>query len=340
VSQLWEEGKVVAAQAGTAPPWIEALTASSVQRMGELASAWHDCRRLVELIRNPSGAADTHLKALIAGHGSPTLHLDHGLAAYAGFAAAVAVVLAAILSVATGWQQGAVAVGIAAAGSSIFAFADDPRPLLRVLVIWTVMAIPVASLYVFAVLPGVDGFAALAAAMFPLFFGTALYLATPKHWLRALGFALLSQTLIALQPAQRPDLIAFATACIACVTGGVVALVVTSLMRVVSADLSSWRILRAGWRDLAHLSRKCPAETKIAWVGRMSDRVALLLPRLPRATGVARLRLADALNDLRLGVSLIDLSTVAQASGSLAAQAIDQAIERIGAHFVSQARSG
>lgn len=340
VNQLLTEGREAAAASGTAPPWIEALTASSVHRIGELIQAWDDCRRLVQMVREPSRPADAHLEALIAGQETRALHVDHGLAAYAGFAAAVAVILAALLSIATGWQQGAVAVGIAAAGSSVFAFADDPRPMQRVLVIWTVMAVPVAALYIFAFLPVVDGFVALAVAMFPLFFGTALYLATPQHWLRALGFALVSQTLIALQPAQRSDFIAFTTACIACVTGGVVALVVTSLMRVVTADVSSWRILRAGWRDLAHLARSAPAESKIAWVDKMTDRVGLLVSRLPRATGTARLRLADALNDLRLGVSLIDLSAVAQASGSLAAQAIDQTIARIGSHFHAQARGG
>lgn len=340
VNRLFESGRKAATASGTAPPWIEILAASVVQRLGELVQAWNDCRHLVQSVRDPGHLRDAHLEKLIVEQRRHALHVDHGLAAYAGFAAAVAVVLAAMLAIISGWQQGAVAVGIAAAGSSVFAFADDPRPLQRVLVTWTFVAMPIAALYVFAILPAVDGFAALALAMFPLFFATALYLATPQYWLRALGFALVSQTLISLQPAQRPDFIVFTTACIAAAGGGVIALVVTSLIRVVTADISSWRILRAGWRDLAFLSGNPTVHRKNAWVSRMSDRVGLLLPRLARATGVTRLRFADALNDLRLGVNLVDLSEVARESGAPAAQAIDQTLQRIGVHFHTQARRG
>jgi hypothetical protein len=59
------------------------------------------------------------------------------------------------------------------------------------------MAIPIAALYVFAILPAIDGFGALALALTPLYFTTALYLASPTHWLRAQGFALVGFTLLA-----------------------------------------------------------------------------------------------------------------------------------------------
>ena len=209
----------------------------------------------------------------------------------------------------------------------------------KLFITWTLVAVPVAALYVFAILPAIDGFGALALALTPLYFVTALYLATPTHWLRALGFALVGQTLISLQPAQRPDFIVFATIAIASVAGAVVALVVTSLVRVVGAETSARRILRAGWRDLASLAEGRKSGRR-ALASRMLDRVGLLVPRLARATGDERLRLADALNELRLGVNVDDLQQVKTASLGAALPAVDRVLGAVAAHYRAQVRVG
>src|SRR5262249_43632021 len=157
-------------------------------------------------------------------------------------AAAVAVMIAGGLCWALGWDLGTPTVGIAAAGCSLFAFLDDPRPLLRVLLTATLLAIPVAALYVFAIFPALDGGVELAVALAPLFFLTALYLATPTLGVAALGFALISQTLISVQSQQIGDFGSFTTTAIGSTLGTVIALVVVSTMRVVSAETSVRRL--------------------------------------------------------------------------------------------------
>jgi uncharacterized membrane protein YccC len=232
-------------------------------------------------------------------------------------------------------------IGLAAAGSSVFAFVDDPRPMQKLMVVWSLIAAPVAALYVFAILPAVDGFGAFALALSPLYFGTALYLASPQHWLRALGFALISQTLLALQPSLRADFESFMNIAVGAVAGSLIALLVTSLMRVVSAETSVSRILRAGWRDLAALAAGRTPTGADALASRMLDRVGLLIPRLPRVGGVAALAHADALNDLRLGVNTTTLRELAGgAEGSPVAPAIDALMKHLSAHFGLQARKG
>jgi uncharacterized membrane protein YccC len=337
VDQLLAAGRQALPTPGALPAWTEMLAVSAVQRLAELVEAWNDCLHLMPFVHDPLRVQDARTRQLADAQRRRRLHVDHGLAAYAGLAAAVAVVLAGAVAMVTGWAQGTAMIGIAAAGSSVFAFIDDPRPMQKLMTLWTLIAVPVAALYVFAILPAVDGFGAFALALSPLFFGTALYLATPQHWLRALGFALISQTLIALQPTLRADFEAFTNVAVGAVAGSLIALLVTSLMRVVSAETSASRILRAGWRELAALAAGRPTSVPDAWASRMLDRVGLLIPRLAGATGVARLQHVDALNDLRLGVNTVTLREMARESeGEPVASAVGTLMQHLARHFRAQ----
>ena len=122
--------------------------------------------------------------------------------------------------------------------------------------------------------------------------------------------------------------------------GSIIALLVTSLMRVLSAETSAWRILRAGWRDLAVLADAPNQQGRRDWASRMLDRAGLLLPRLARAGGAERLRHADALDDLRLGVNVADLRDVARQCGGIVAQAADAALRHVADHFRARTRHG
>ena len=180
VEQLLAAGRQALPAPGTVPQWTEMLAASLVQRLAELVRAWDEALHLLEFVRDPRRAHDAHLQEMIDAQRKRRLHLDRGLAAYAGLAAGVAVLLAGGLVISIGWQQGAAAVGIAATGSAVFAFADDARPMQKLFVAATLSAAPVAALYLFAILPAVDGFGTLALALLPLYFGTALYLGSPQ----------------------------------------------------------------------------------------------------------------------------------------------------------------
>lgn len=341
VDQLVAAGRQALPAPGTLPAWIEMLGASAVQRLAELVEAWNDCLHLMPFVHDPLRVQDARTLQLAAAQRRRRLHVDHGLAAFTGLAAGVAVVLAGAVAMSTGWAQGTAMIGIAAAGSSVFAFIDDPRPMQKVMTVWSLIAAPVAALYIFAILPAVDGFGGFALVLSPLFFFTALYLATPQHWLRALGFALISQTLIALQPALRADFEAFTNVAVGAVAGSIIALLVTSLIRVVSPEASASRILRAGWLDLAQLAAGRRSPVLDAWASRMLDRVGLLIPRLARVAGDVGFGNADALNDLRLGANTAALRAVArEAGGGPLAPAIDTLMRHLASHFFVQARQG
>ncbi|OUM02836.1 FUSC family protein [Variovorax sp. JS1663] len=331
--RLGGAGRSLVATDGAALSADHLLVIGAMERLAQLLEAWSDCQGLVRRLQGEPTVPDERIDAAIAAPAQRVLHVDPGLAAFSAFAAAVAVTAAGAVCWVLGWDKGVTAVGIAAAGSSLFASFDDPRPMLRIMLVATVAAIPVAALYVFALLPASHSAIELAVVLAPLYFFTALYLATPNFWLPALGFALISQTLLSLQPVQAGDFVGFTGVAIGALVGTIIAQVVTSLVRVIGVETSVRRLLRAAWSDLAALATDRRAGSRQVWASRMLDRVGILVPRIARSSGIARTRAARALDDLRLGANILDLRQAGEIGNPDARLAIGTVLERLGEHF-------
>jgi uncharacterized membrane protein YccC len=143
---------------------------------------------------------------------------------------------------------------------------------------------------------------------------------------------------MSLQTAYTADLAAIINSNSAFVLGGVAALIVTRLMRVIGTQASAQRLLRAIYRDLADLATGRSHPTREQWVSRMMDRVALLLYRQPRFEPRPRHEFADALTDLRLGVNMIETQSMAPAMPYPAQDALAVMFAGLEAHFRNLAR--
>ena len=309
------------------------LVIGTMERLAELLDAWSECLALCAHLEDPSLVPGDAIRSRLAGARTRTLHVDRRLATSSGFAAALAVGVAGAVCWALGWDQGGSSIGLAAMCSSLFAYLDDPRPVLKVTVLAIVLAVPAAALYVFAVFPALDGHVGLALTMGPFFFVSALYMATPRLGLPAFGLVLISITLMSIQPVQNGDFMSFMASSIGMVLGATIALVVTSLVRVIGVETSVRRMLRASWRDLAALAEDRESLSRTAWTSRMMDRVGLLLPRLAGTSGVLRARAGHALDDLRLGANMLDLRRAGLETQPPVRATIESALSQIGAHF-------
>jgi hypothetical protein len=96
--------------------------------------------------------------------------------------------------------------------------------------------------------------------------------------------------------------------------------------------------MRAIYRDLADLADGRSRPTRGQWVSRMMDRVALLLYRQPRFEPRPQHEFADALEDLRLGVNMIETQSMAPAMSKPAQHALAIMFPSIAAHFRGLAR--
>ena len=308
----------------------ELLAIGIMERLAELLDEWNGCLALVSRLEE---GVQTKAQTLDAGPSPRSLHVDRAMAAHSAGAAMLAVAVAGALCWALGWDQGASAVGFAAMCSSMFAFLDDPRPMLGLSIVAIGLSTAAAALYVFAIFPAGDGAAWLALALAPLFFACALLMATPKLGLPAFFFTTMFITSISLQPAQKSDFMSFTAAALAMAIGATTALVVTSQIRVIGAETRVRRLVRAAWRELAAMADDRPGLSRAAWGSRMLDRIGLLLPRLAGTSGPLRTRAELALDDLRLGVNMLDLRSAGHAGGADLRATVERALEQIGAHF-------
>jgi len=309
------------------------LAIGAMERLAELLETWSDCLTLSRHLEDSASVPDDRTRALLADASQRPLHVDYALAARSGLAAALAVIVAGGLCWMLGWDQGSAAIGIAAPTSSLFAFLDDPRPAQKLLIVASVPAIPIAALYVFAVFPALGGHVALALAVAPLLFILSLYLATPKLGLPALGVAIIWLTLVSFQPMQTGDFWTFTPTAIGSLMGVTIALVVTSLVRVIDVETRVRGLLRAAWRDLAAMADNTSGLARAAWGSRMLDRIGLLLPRMAGTRGVLQARAGRALDDLRIGVNMLELRDAGSAASPQVRTAIESTLKQIGTHF-------
>src|SRR5262249_48891281 len=91
--------------------------------------------------------------------------------------------------------------------------------------------------------------------------------------------------------------------------------------------------MRATYRDLADLAVGRELPTRDQWASRMLDRVALLLYRQPRFEPRPQHEFADALEDLRLGVNIIDTQSIAPATSARAQEALAAMFSGVASHF-------
>jgi uncharacterized membrane protein YccC len=303
------------------------LTVSILVRLEELIQALQDSRDLAGAI---DGAAPARLRDLLRGKARRRLHLDHGMAALSGASLMAAVLLCCAAWILTAWPEGAIAAMMAAVFSSFFAAQDDPAPAIGSFLIWVTLAIPAAALYLFLILPAIDGFPMLALALAPALLLLGYFQASPR-WSGAatamiIGFA----GGLALQATFNADLPEFLNVSLAQSLGIAAALVTARLMRSVGAGWAARRILRQGWREVVALARRRAMDAD-TWTSMMLDRVGLVATRAALAAPEDRLDAYDALADMRVGLNLIGLQALSPRGDS--GQAIDRTLQGVARVF-------
>ena len=318
--------------------WTDLITVSLLARLPELIDSWRGCLELAALMRNPSSMRTRGIRASIAGLGAKPLHVDHGIAALSALTAACAISICCAFWIATAWPQGAVATGFVAVICSLFAALDDPTPTMSTLAAGIVASIPIAALYQFAILPAIDGYVALVVCLAPplLLFGAVM--AIPRYAAFGLAPILGFTVLLAFQPQYTADMASFLNSAIAVVIGSLVGIATTRLIRVMGAQASVRRLLRSGWRDLADLADRTLIATRAEWSSQMLDRVGLLAPRMSQAGNDPELAYADALRDLRTGVTIIELQDITSQLDQNGRKSIAEVLPEVAGHFRALAR--
>ena len=296
---------------GPQSSWADLVTVNLTTRLIELIESWQACRGFAAYLADPAHTPSADIRVAAAELGPKSMHTDPGIALLSGLAAAIAMGICAFFWIATAWPEGAGAIAFTAVSCTLFASLDDPTPVIRNFIAFLTLCIPIVIVYQFFVLPAIGGFVLLCAVLAFTLIPAGLLMAIPAYASIGLALAIAFCIELGLQTSYTADLATILNSNSALVLGGVTGLVVMQLTRVIGTQASARRLIRATYRDLADLAGGWARPTRSEWASRMLDRVALLLYRQPRFDPHPRHDFADALEDLRLGVNIIETKSIA-----------------------------
>jgi uncharacterized membrane protein YccC len=299
------------ADAQAVDDWAGLLRLNLIERLAELVDAWEEAVLLARHVQDPD--APSPARALARRTGRP-LHLDHGLALVSAAATVVAILGCCAFWIMTAWPDGATAAMIAAVASCFFATMDDPVPAQRGFLAWTAYSLPIAAIYLFAILPQVSDFVTLVLVLSPVLLLLGAIMALPHWYGRIMPFMLGIAGGLALTNHYAADAAAFLNGSMAQLIGVAAAMIATRLLRSMGAATAIARLRRAGWHELAR-----GATDAASWPSRMLDRVGLIAARLGEVADEDRDAARAALRELRVGVNLSQLGDVPEVRDAVAA---------------------
>jgi uncharacterized membrane protein YccC len=202
------------------------------------------------------------------------------------------------------WPEGFVAAQFAAICCSLFATFDRPSKMISLAVIGILVSLPVATLYEFAILPGIDGFASLALVLSPML----LLFSVLQTYERLEGPAMILSVgffgALAVQETFVSDFASFVNSNLAEICGPLIAIAMLLVFRTIDPAWNASRIIRSAWCSIGQLAHATPKNPE-AWVLQMFDRMGLAASRLDLTNVSAAER--DLLQDFRVGLGIITL---------------------------------
>ncbi|MGO4671111.1 FUSC family protein [Bosea sp. 2RAB26] len=312
--------------------WDQVLIVSLLIRLLELADLLQDCRLLRSAIdegRDPSRVTlrfDPEAGAEVARHRDPML------AIWSAAATAIAILLCCAFWIGTGWHDGASAPMMAAVACSIFASRDDPAIGMRSFGGWAVVAIIVAGIYLFALLPRISDIEVVVVALAPTLVLFGYLIARPSTTAIGTALAVNFATMLALQSTYQADFAAFVNSAIAFVLGISAAIAVMRTLRSIRTEWIVARLLRKGWVALALAAEHRGKRDRANFVGAMLARLDQLVQRLAAIPEIER-RDVENLGQLRVGLNIIDLRRARHQLSENTVRAIDGLLDRLAATF-------
>jgi len=262
--------------------WGGLLMINLCDRLHRLLDFYHDCRILWDGIRAGNAPGDV-VNRWRATAGAEALDRDANGAARSGLSAVMAIAAVCAFWILSGWPQGGTAAMMAAVGSSIMSFLDNPVPALKGFIRYTTMAVGAVVFYNLVILPGIDGFPLLALSFAPYCILLGVMMTSQATYGFGLAMVVNLVMILNLDTTYSSDIETILGGGVASLAGFAAAVIATAFIRVVPADRSIMRLVRANWRDIAAIARGSIAHGRLILVRRLLDRQGLILPRLAMA---------------------------------------------------------
>ena len=284
--------------------WEKLILSSALARLLEIINLWHDCLTLREQIAKGqySGRwrpAFRHRQVV-----GRTRYYDYAMMLFSSGSVVVATLVASLIWIQTGWQNGASFVMMTAVACSFFAAMDRPAPFISAMFMWCGVSLLASFVYLFAILPAIGGYEMLVLVFAPPFLFIGTLIPRPQFNMLAMLLTVNTASFVAMQNRFSADFTTFANEAIAALGGIGFALVWTRLARPFGAEIAARRLVRAGWSDLAETAAGLNRSDYEKLSGRMLDRMGQLIPRLASLDD-RYLSEIDGFAEVRIGFNIL-----------------------------------
>jgi uncharacterized membrane protein YccC len=317
--------------------WSNLLLESLLVRLADTVRVLAEGHALMARLNDPDAPLSPQLDASTRAKGLNPMHADLPLALLSGAAAVIAILLSCGVWILSGWGDGAAAPVMAAIFCCFFAAMDDPVPAIKSFGVFSLVSLPLAALYLFAILPAIDGFTMLMAVLAPALLFLGLYIPDPKRMGAALAVLVSFCNALALQETFSADFASFLNGNLGQYVGMMFAILATAGLRSMGADASARRLLVRTWRGLARLARARQAPEPAAFAAILVDRLGMLTPKLAEAGPRQDFVGVDALRDLRIGMNLVAVQAARPDLSPEGQGRVDAALDGVGEHFAALA---
>jgi uncharacterized membrane protein YccC len=319
--------------ANLAGDWKALLRHSLLTRLQDLLSDLGDAHQLLMAVQVPSTLLPATLSGQLARRTRQKLHRDHGLAALSGLSAFLTIMLVCVLWIETGWTDGPAAAALAGVFCALFAALDDPAPAIIGFGAFFGVSIPLAALYQFVILPGIDGLPLLLLFLAPTLLLCGAFMLDRRTALPSLALILGFTSALAFQETFSADFAAFINSNTAIYVSLFIAILVTRGVRSISVDTAARRLLVRTWRQLAELAAAPAASDPTELAAEMVDRIGLLAPKLAAGAPQSSVSGADILTDLRIGMNIALLQHYRATTAPAETARLADLLQRVGSHF-------
>lgn len=238
-------------------------------------------------------------------------HTDTGLVLLSATTSFLATFGACLLWMGTAWREGASAPMMAAIISSFFASADTPGNPMKLFIKGTVLSIVISVIYVAVLIPQAITFEGLMLCLVPGLFALGLVIANPATNMIGLSAAIQIPGLLGMAHHLKPDLPGAINTAIASMTGILIAVVITALIRNKRPSWIAQRAVRSGLRELLRFVKEMERNgssllARQHFITGMLERVNVILPRMRLDPHPDLLLAGNLVTEVWLGVNCYD----------------------------------
>ncbi|MEI2264628.1 FUSC family protein [Erwinia sp. CGal63] len=212
-------------------------------------------------------------------------HIDKGLLLLSATTAFLATFISSLFWIGSGWADGATAPMMAAIVASFFANVDTPLVPMKRFIKGVAIALTISLFYIAFLIPQAVTFEALLLVLTPGLLLLGLVIARPATNLIGISVATQIPAFLGMSHHFTPNLTSLINTAVSSMTGIIVAVAITAIIRNKRPSWMARRTLRAGLRDLLRLIKEIERNgssllARQHYIVRMLDRVNIILPRM------------------------------------------------------------